>query len=52
MNPDAGEEVAGWVIILKLQELCEDTSIHKCLGKLSAVCPPKHYSELVGFFSA
>ncbi len=52
MNPDGGEEVAGWAIILKLQELCEDIPIHKCLGKLNAVCPPKHYSELMRFFSA
>lgn len=52
LSLDGREEVAGWAIILKLQELCEDTSIHKCLGKLRAICPPKHYSELMGLFSA
>ena len=52
LSLDGREEVAGWAIILKLQELCEDTPIHECLGKLRAICPPKHYSELMGLFSA
>jgi len=52
MNNDGREEIAGWAIILKLQELCEDTPIHKCLGKLRAICPAKQYSELMSAFSA